>query len=61
MAQTSSLYGDALIKSSELKNVAVFDEMGRDYQIKAIDKLKDDIAKYFFHIKDENFIFTLHE
>jgi hypothetical protein len=28
---------------------------------KAIDKIKDDIAKYFFHIKDENFIFTLHE
>lgn len=42
MAQTSSLYGDALIKSGKLKNIAVFDEMGRDYQI----DLSQNISEY---------------
>ena len=42
MAQTSSLYGDALIKSGKLKNIAVFDEMGRDYQM----DLSQNISEY---------------
>lgn len=42
IAQTSSLYGDALIKSEKLKDIAVFDEMGRDYQM----DLSQNISEY---------------
>lgn len=45
MAQTSSLYGDALMNSGELKDIAVFDGMGRDYTI----DLSQNITEYSSH------------
>ena len=42
MAQTSSLYGDALLNSEQLKNIAVFDDMGRDYKM----DLSQNISEY---------------